>query len=96
MRRKKITEEDVINKWLGDYHNTSLEQILKENPEWNEDPQKYTRVFYDKYRVTQAQHDEWHDWMIDAIAKSYKMSKRYTKRSSWTIYLNTAPSITQP
>lgn len=91
----KLTQDDLINKWLGDYHNTSLTQVLEENPEWAADPEKHTRDFYQKYQVTQAQHDEWHSWMIDTIAKDFKCSKKYARRSSWAIYLNTAPNICQ-
>lgn len=91
----KLTEDDLLNKWLGDYHNTSLEQVIKEHPEWEEEPQKHTRTFYEMYAVTQKQHDEWNEWMIRALAKDFKTSLKYMRGHSWAIYLNTAPNIRQ-
>jgi len=91
--KKKLTEEDVINGWLTKYHNTTLKEVEDSHPEWMENPEKHTRDFYQTYAVTQEQHDEWHKWMIDAIAKSHRLSRAYVKKHSWAIYLNCAPSI---
>lgn len=94
MRKKKeLTQDIIIDKWLGDYHNTSLDKIIKANPEWEKDPHKHTRTFYEEYAVTQEQHDAWHDWMIDTVAKYYHVSKKSARKSSWAIYLNAAPSV---
>ena len=91
-----MTQDDLINKWLGDYHNTSLEEIVKANPEWEKHPEEHTMEFYTEYAVTQEQHDEWNVWMIDTVAKHFKISKKYARKSSWAIYLNAAPSVKEP
>lgn len=88
MRKKKeLTEEMLINWWLVKYHNTTLEEIHKEHPNWT------SKEFYAAFPVTDKQHDEWHDWMLKELQKYFKYSKKYVQRSSWAIYLNTAPSI---
>lgn len=96
MKKKELKEDDLLNKWLGDYHDTSLEKIIEEHPEWEENPQEHTRTFYEMYAVTQEQHDEWHDWMIRTLAKHFKTSLKYMRQHSWMIYLNTAPNIIAP
>jgi len=92
-RKPELTETDLIDWWLGKYHNTSIKQILEENPEWEANPSDHTKEFYDKYRVTQDQHDEWRKWAIDEIAKRKRLSKKYVERKFWLTYLNTAPSV---
>ena len=52
MKKKDLTKEYLLDMWLGKYHNTSIQQLLKENPEWEEHPQEHTREFYDKYKAT--------------------------------------------
>lgn len=94
-KKQELTEEFLINWWLNKYHNTSIEQLLEENPEWAKNPEAHTREFHQTYKVTQAQHDEWYRWAIDTLAKYKHMSKKYIKRNFWTIYLNTAPSTIQ-
>ena len=91
--KTKLTEEDVINWWLEKYHNTNLTEILKTHPEWEDNPREHTAEFYRAYAVSQEQHDEWHKWMIDAIAKEHGMSKKFVKRHSWAVYLNCSPSV---
>lgn len=91
-RKPKSTQDDFINKWLGDYHNTSIAQILEEYPEWAKEPTKHSRDFYQKYKVTKAQHDEWYDWFIETIMKEYRMSKKAAKRATCFVTLNVAPS----
>lgn len=91
--KKRLTETGILDKWLGDYHSTSIEQILIKYYEWAAEPEKYTRIFYDTYQVTQEQHDEWCDWMVRVIAKQERCSLKYAKRITWAVYLNTAPSV---
>ena len=90
---KKVNSEDLINWWLGKYHNTSLGEILEETPEWKENPDKHTRDFYDKYRVTQEQHDEWLEWAKDYTKKVTKIKGKMFDRSWGFVYLQCAPSI---
>lgn len=89
--RKRLSEADVINKWLGDYHNTSIEKIFQERPEWSDGD--HSREFYKEYSVTQEQHDEWHKWMIEAVAKDFRCSKKWAEKHSWPIYLQCSPTV---
>ena len=91
--KEKLTEELFINKWLEDYHNTSLEEVEKKHPEWIKDPSKGSREFYKTYAVSQIEHDEWYRWAIDVIAKHYRWSKKRAKKEFWLAYLNVSPSI---
>lgn len=90
---KKLDIDDLVNWWLDKYHNTNLEKVKKENPKWAENPEKYTRDFYSKYKVTQEQHDEWEEWAKGYAKKVTKLSKRAIDRSWWSVYLNASPSI---
>jgi len=90
---EKISSDELINWWLEKYHNTNVDKILKENPEWEKNPEEHTREFYKKYEVTEEQHDEWHKWAISTIAKKYKWSKEYARKQFAFPYLNVAPSI---
>ena len=92
MKRKELTEEYVINWWLEKYHNTNLDQVLKDHPEWD-DGENHSRDFYNTYAVTQKQHDEWHKWFIDTVAKTHGTSKKWARKNTCFDYLNVAPSI---
>ena len=101
--KAKITEADLINWWLDKYHGTNLDQVVIDNPEWDEKKYSkegwgelrglFSRQFYDKYQVTQEQHDEWNEWAIKAIAKNTGMSLKYVKQSWGFTYLNVSPKI---
>lgn len=93
--RAKLSEEQFINWWLEKYHNTNLAQILRENPEWKKNPHDHTREFYNTYRVTQAQHDEWYEWAIGLVMKTYRFGKKTARRQFALPYLNVAPSVHQ-
>jgi hypothetical protein len=93
MKKPKITETDLINGWLEKYHNTTIDKVLEENPTWKDNPQEHTREFYDKYPVTQEQHDEWVEWAKETLRKTLRKSKKYIDRSWWSVYLNVAPTI---
>ena len=91
--KKKLTEELFINKWLEDYHNTSIKEVEEKYPEWMEDTNQGSREFYKTYAVSQVEHDEWYRWAIDVLAKHYRLSKKRARRAFWLNYLNVAPSI---
>ena len=95
MKKSKLTEEDIINKWLGDYHNTNLSEVKKLHPDWEADPEKHTQDFYNTYKVTQEQHDQWHEWMVRTLAKETGMSLKFIKRKSWGVYLNTVSNVSK-
>ena len=45
MRKKKqISEEDLINWWLEKYHNTNLERVMEEHPDWKEIDEKVKAI----------------------------------------------------
>jgi len=90
---KKLTEEDCINWWLEKYHNTNLTKVLEEHSQWQDDPPSHSREFYEEYAVTNAQHDEWHKWFIDAFAKNFRISKARARKHSGLTYLNVAPNV---
>jgi hypothetical protein len=90
---KKVDANDLINWWLEKYHNTNLEKVQEENPEWKENPREHTRDFYEKYAVTQEQHDEWEKWAKEYTKKVTKASKRLLERSWGLVYLQTSPQI---
>ena len=87
-KKKEPTLDDLINGWLTPYHNTTIEQVEKE---WV--GEKNSRAFYQKYPVTQEQHDEWYDWVIDLLSKHFKYSKKFIKKEFCFMYLNCAPNI---
>ena len=91
--KPQLTEEEFINWWLREYHNTDLDGVKRVRPEWWEDPEKYTRDFYRAYAVTQEQHDEWYEWAINRLAKYHKYSKKYAKKAFCLSYLNVSPII---
>jgi hypothetical protein len=93
MKTPKITEEDLINLWLEKYHNTNIEKILEENPTWKENPNEHTREFYEKYKVTQEQHDEWVIEAKELLRVKLRRSKKYIDKTWWSVYLNCSPSI---
>jgi len=93
MKTPKITEEDLINLWLEKYHNTNIETILEENPTWKENPNEHTREFYEKYKVTQEQHDEWVIEAKELLRVKLRRSKKYIDKTWWSVYLNCSPSI---
>jgi len=103
--KAKLTEEEFINWWLEKYHNTNLDQVKKDHPEWNSDhleknsdewrvhSGESTRAFYTAYMVTEEQHDEWYEWAIQRIMKYYRYSKKRAHRGFSIPSLNVSPQI---
>ena len=85
--KAKTSANEVLNWWLRKYHNTTIEELKELNPDMSD------RDFFLSHQVTQAQHDEWHEWMIITIMKDYRISKKRAKRDSWLIYLNLSPMV---
>jgi hypothetical protein len=88
---KKLTRDDMMDWWLKKYHDTTCAEILKAHPEMLETDM--SDWFYKTYAVTKAEHDEWYRWVIDALAKERKISKRATKRLFVWEDMDLAPSI---
>lgn len=83
---KKLTKDDVLNKWLL-YHNTSVKELIKkhskeilESPKW-----------FDLYPVTEKQYDKWEVWCKKKLRKYY--SEGHFKTSWAWITLDCAPVI---
>lgn len=91
--RKLVKPEDLINWWLKKYYHTNLTRIKKEHPEWEKNPEKHTREFYESYMVTQEQHDEWEKWAKEYTQKVTGIKGKLFDRSWWSVYMNTAPQI---
>lgn len=91
--KKLPSTDELVELWLEKYHNTNLQKVLEENPEWKENPHEHTRDFYQKYLVTQEQHDEWEKEAKVLLNKKYKISKWLIDRGWWSVYLNCSPSI---
>jgi len=92
---KKVKTEDLINWWLNKYHNTNLDQVKENHPEWLKNPEEHTRDFYEAYKVTQEQHDEWEKWAKDYTKKVTGIKGKLFNRSWGFVYLNSSPSIKQ-
>ena len=90
---KQVQQDELVNWWLEKYHNTDLTKILEDNPEWKENPLDHTRDFYNKYAVTQNQHDEWVVWAKGYVKKVTKCSNNFLEAQWPWIYLNTSPTI---
>ena len=94
MKKKQLTEEDLINWWLEKYHNTNLAEVAKLHPDWrNDNPDYNSRMFYSAYQCTEEQHDEWRAWAFEAYRKFTKLNKRTAERGFCFIYLNTSPMV---
>ena len=91
--RKKVNIEDLVNWWLEKYHNTNLDKVKEENPEWKENPQAHSREFYQKYQVSQEAHDEWLQWAKNYTKKVTGIKGKLFDKSWGWVYLNCAPSI---
>jgi len=88
MKRVELTEEFIMNYWLQKYHNITVKELIKKEPELIK-----SSDWYKKYAVSQEAHDEWYNWAIDIISKTFRMSKKYIKRGFCFDYLNCAPNI---
>jgi len=87
MKKEPLTEEMLIDKWLQDYHGITLRYAYEQQPWTN------SRDFYARYPVTQEQHDEWREWLLQTIMKHYRMKRKVAERNIALIYLNTSPLV---
>ena len=92
MIKKQLTSDHLINWWLEKYHHTNMDKVVAEN-NWIIDKDWDSRVFYDRYPVTQQQCDEWERWAILEVAKFNRLGVKYVKRMFWPIYLNCSPKV---
>lgn len=92
---RKVDTKNLLNWWLEKYHNTNYDKVLEDNPEWLIKPEEHTREFYDKYQVTQEQHDEWEKWAKEYTKKVTGIKGKMFDRSWGFVYLDTAPNVKQ-
>ena len=86
-KKKKLSEMDLINLWMKKYYNTTVEEEYEKNP-WKE-----SKEFYDRYPCTQEQHDEWEVEAKKIFKKEFKLSNYMVNRYWGFTYLNTSPKI---
>ena len=91
--KAKLTETEIIDWWLDKYHNTNLDKVKRDHPEWEKDPEKHSRDFYQTYAVTTEQHNEWYDWFIKRVMKHYKIGKKRAIKDTAIDYLNVSPTV---
>ena len=92
--KAKLTEAYLINWWLEKYHNTNLEKVQAEHPDWTKDNPDYNSLmFYDAYPCTQEQHDEWLVWAKEKFAKHFRLTKKQVDRHFALTYLNVSPKV---
>lgn len=75
------------------YHNTNLDKVKAEHPDWEKNPSEHTKDFYAAYMVTEEQHDEWEAWAKEYTKKVTGIRGRLFDKSWWSVYLNTAPQV---
>lgn len=85
MKRKTLTEEEIINAWLVPAYGITVQEVKKAHPRLS------SKGFYAKYPVTKEQHDTWRLWLLKKLMWYQGLGKRYAERSMWATYLNTAP-----
>ena len=90
---KKVNQEVLVNWWLEKFHNTNLDKVLEDHPDWKENPREHTRDLYLTYQVTQEQSDEWEKWAKDYIKKETKCGKKLLEHDWPWIFLDTAPQV---
>ena len=88
---KKVNPSVLIDWWLEKYHGTNLKEVSENNPEWIAEPEKHSHNFYEKYAVTQEQHDEWEVWAKAYTKKTTGVKGKMFDRSWGLVYLNVAP-----
>jgi len=87
---KKITRDDLLNWWLKKFHNTSVEEVVKNHPKDVLDSPEWFKL----YPVTQSQCDEWEEWAKKELIKTKTVSKHVIKNNGLGfIYLDCAPYV---
>lgn len=87
MKRKELTQHDLINDWMVPYHGLTIEEAHAKEP-WTD-----SRTFYDRYPVTQEQHDEWNEKAKARFKKELKLSEYRLKRHWPYTWLDVSPKI---
>ena len=88
MKRKTLTEEEIINWWLTKYHGITVDELREKEPELIK-----TSAWFKKYAVTQKQHDEWREWLIKKLMWRFGISRKDIEKSMWMICFDTEPAV---
>lgn len=84
---KTIDRDIILNWWLEKYHNTNVEEVVKNHPkEVLESPE-----WFKLYPVTKEQYDEWKVWAKSYIKKELKLPNTLVDRRFWSIDLDCSP-----
>lgn len=86
--KKKVNGETLRDWWLEKYFNTNSKEVAKLYPKEGK-----TGEWFDFYKVSQEQHDEWVAWAKEYIRKTTGYSKKLIDRGWTFIYLQYSPSI---
>jgi hypothetical protein len=86
----KRPDADVIRDWwLKKFFNTTSQEVIEKYPK-----ESANGKWFDYFKVTQAQYDEWTDWCKkDYLRKQCKISKSIIDRGWWSVFLQLAPSV---
>lgn len=72
----KLTRNDILNWWLSKYHNTTVDEIVK-----NYDSEFISSTeWFKQFPVTQSQYNEWLEWLTTSLSKELRMSLKKTKK----------------
>jgi hypothetical protein len=91
MKKKQLTQVDLINLWMTKYYNTTIQEELLKNPS----EVMQSSDWYRLYPVTQQQHDEWEVEAKEVYRKYLKLKKSVVDRYWGFTYLNVSPYIKQ-
>ena len=86
--KKLPTRDELLDMWLGKYHNTTTKEVVEKYPEESKNP-----TWFELFPCTQEQSDEWEKEVKELYLKKYKVNKRLFERSWPLIYLDCSPYI---
>ena len=86
--KRKVNTEELINWWLEKYHGTTLEKLKEKHPD-----RQWWDGFYQMFKVTQKEHDEWEEWAKAYTKKVTGIKGELFGRSWGWVYLDAAPAV---
>lgn len=85
---KKVKREDLLNYWLGKFHNTNAVEVVANHPDKVDSPD-----WFKLYPVTQEQYEDFEEWAIQHIMEVTKMSRTFTIKTMQYAMLDCAPYV---
>jgi hypothetical protein len=95
-KKKNLSVEMLVDVWLEEYHGIVLEDLKSDKRFYKKDgtiKDNGTWKFYNTYKVTKEQHDEWEKLVTSILPKKLGVSKNFFKHSWSMTYLNCSPTI---